>query len=224
MKILLTPCACICLLTLVGEIAFAAPPQKIEVSVERRKGKSVERVDPGFVFSAGDAIRFRFKVNFNGYLYVMNYATSGRYVQLFPKTETGLDNRVVKDREYVLPANDTGWFVLEAPAGFESVYWIVSPAKISDGVSSPSASIEPSPDRMTPRCDDSIFQARGECIDATAGARIIGDSTALPPSVGGKLTAQPRELNLMKNDRTTSVMARENGQAPLVYLFRVAHK
>lgn len=200
----------------------AVAPQKIEVSVERKKGKSFERVDPGFVFEDGDYVRFRFKVNFNGYLYVTNHATSGRYVQLFPKQDTGLDNRVEKDREYLLPAGDLGWFRLEAPAGHELVYWIVSPARMADLGSGTSQA--PRPERMTPRCDDSIFRARGECIDASAGPRAVSDAADLPPQIGGKLEMQPRELTLLKAGEKTTVVAQEGGEAPLVYLFRVAHK
>ena len=43
-------------------------------------------------------MRFRFRTNFDGYLYVTNLGTSGKYEQLFPRQETGQDNRITPPR------------------------------------------------------------------------------------------------------------------------------
>jgi len=147
------------------------PAQRIEITVERKSGDKVELLDPGAILNNGDLIRFRFRTNFAGYLYVRNQSSSGKYMQLFPKEEVGTDNRVRKDGVYVLPASDRGWFRVEGPAGQESVHWIVSPAPLA----------APPPSSMTPRCDDALFQARGQCTP-------------------------------------------EGGDAPFLYIFRLAHR
>ena len=45
---------------------------RMEIKLERLDGDSWKSVDPSLVLSQGDRIRFRFKTNFDGYLYVMN--------------------------------------------------------------------------------------------------------------------------------------------------------
>ena len=44
----------------------------------------------------------------------MNQGTSGSYELLFPREETGADNRVVADQEYQIPATDA-WFRIAGP-------------------------------------------------------------------------------------------------------------
>jgi len=57
--------------------------QRIELTLERQESGTWRPVDPGLVFDSGDRVRFRFRSNFDGYLYVMNQATSGKYETLF---------------------------------------------------------------------------------------------------------------------------------------------
>ena len=199
--------------------------QKIEIAVERKHGTRVERMDPAFVFDTGDLVRFRFRLSFNGYLYVVNQSSSGKFAQLFPKDETGLDNRVEHDREYVLPASDTGWFRVQDPAGYEMVYWIVSPSKLPDhspaSLTSPAI---PRPDQLSPRCDDTIFKARGECLDVTAGPKAVTDISSLPADMLGGANIQPRDMDMVKSNKAITVMGQSDGDAPFIYVFRLAHR
>ncbi len=142
--------------------------------------------------------------NFDGFLYVMNHSTSGKYIALFPKEDTGLDNRIDKSKVYLLPMTDSGWLKIEGPAGYEVTYWLVSPAKMTgDGTGSfaipklPS-DFKPLDVTITPRCDDSIFRARGECLDIDAGAAAVRDTGDLPGNLSGMKEAQPRELTVTK--------------------------
>ena len=57
----------------------AQGPNRIEIAIERQESGSWRAVDPGLVFDSGDHVRFRFRANFDGYLYVMDQATSGKY-------------------------------------------------------------------------------------------------------------------------------------------------
>jgi hypothetical protein len=181
-------------------------------------------MDPAHVFESGELVRFRFQANFPGYLYVLNHSPSGKDILLFPKEETGLDNRINKDREYVMPMTESGWFRMEGPAGHEVTYWVVSPLKLTGqlGVMATDATV-PAELAMTPRCDDSIFQARGDCIDVTAGPQPVKKREEIPESMSG-LIAQPRELTMTKSGTSTSVLVPAGGNDPLIYTFRLAHK
>ena len=198
--------------------------RKISVTVERKTGDKVERMDPAHVFATGDLVRFRFQANFPGYLYVLNHSTAGRDVLLFPKEETGVDNRIDKDREYIMPMTESGWFRMELPAGHEVTYWVVSPLKLSGGLGSMADATVPAASSMTPRCDDSIFQARGDCVDVTAGPQPVKRREDVPESLAGLMGANPRELTVTKNGKATSVLVPASGNEPLSYTFRLAHK
>lgn len=199
--------------------------RKVSVAVERQKDGKVERMDPAHVFGSGELVRFRFQANFPGYLYVLNHSTSGRDVLLFPKEETGLDNRVDKDREYVMPMTDSGWFRMEGPPGHEVTYWVLSPVKLS-GRPGPLKDLPPAPSSsMTPRCDDSIFRVRGDCIDPSAGPQPVRRRDEIPESLAGLIAAQPRELTMTKSgNSTTSVLVPAGATDPLIYTFRLAHQ
>ena len=208
------------------ELKRSSVVRKISVTVERKTGDKVERMDPAHVFATGEMVRFRFQANFPGYLYVLNHSTSGRDVLLFPKEETGLDNRIDKDREYLMPMTESGWFKMEGPAGHEVTYWVVSPLKLG-GRLGPLAGEEmppPAASSMTPRCDDSIFQARGDCVDVTAGPQPVKSRADVPESLTGLIGANPRELTMTKNGKATSVLVPKDVNEPLIYTFRLAHK
>ncbi len=203
-----------------AEMKRAEVVRKLSVTVERKTGHQVERMDPAHVFASGELVRFRFQANFPGYLYVLNHSTSGKDVLLFPKEDTGLDNRVDKDREYLMPMTDSGWFKMEGPAGHEVTYWVLSPVKLTGR---PTMVETPAPpaSAMTPRCDDSIFRARGDCVDVTAGPQ---PAQAVPESLAGLVGAKPRELTVTKNGQATSVLVPNGSNEPLIYTFRLAHK
>jgi len=200
----------------------AEPSERIEVLLERNRNGAVEQLPADAVCDNGDLIRFRFKVGFDGYLYVTNLATSGKYSQLFPQEQTGVENRVEKDREYVLPANDSGWFRLAAPAGYETVYWLVSRTPL------PRRRMPPDPPApgtasgdVTPRCDDALFRARGECVDRAAGPRAVRSGVGLPP---GFPEMRPRELDFVSNGKTTTIVGQGQADEPFIYVFRLAHR
>ena len=106
--------------------------QRMEITLERQQGSQWKAVDPGFVFDKGDRVRFRFRANFDGYLYVTDYGTSGNYSLLFPREETGRENRIESGKEYQVPATQA-WFRIDGPPGHDIVYWLVSPMAVSNG-------------------------------------------------------------------------------------------
>jgi len=204
-------------------------PKRIEIVVERSEHGEARRADPSQVFRTGDLVRFRFRATFNGYLYVMNHASSGSFVLLFPKEETGTMNRIEAGREYLVPMTDNGWFRLEGPPGYEIVYWLVSPVRLSDGRSAlavpklpaPAPHLNPS---VTPRCDDAIFRARGECIDHAAGLKPLGKNAALPENLAGFSSAASRELTFLKSNKSAAVAVQDDSEEPFLYTLRLAHR
>src|SRR5438270_3130695 len=207
--------------------AGAAPDParaRIEVTLERKAGARWAVIDPSLVLDSGDVVRFRFKANFDGYLYVTNMGTSGQYSLLFPREETGTRNQVESGKDYLVPATDTILRV-SGPAGYESVYWLVSPVSLGRlPEMRPARPPDSRPPVLIPRCDDTILRARGLCLDPQAGPRVVGKEERLPPELG-KLKATTRELTIVQQ-QNQYVLSPAGGtaSAPVLYEFRLAHK
>ena len=198
-------------------VAALAAQQRVEVTLERREIGTWKSTDPGHVFANGDQIRFRFKSNFAGFLYVVNEGTSGDTTTLFPSADTGTDNRVEAGREYLIPGNQ-GAFRLTGPVGYDNVYWIVSPVRL--GTEAPKYKPLPAPPppgsaptNMQPRCDDAIFRARGECVDTAAGLK----KNELP-------ALRSRELLFLRKEERMVVAAPPQSTGPFSYQYRIAHR
>lgn len=200
---------------------LAQGPHRMEIVVERREANAWRAVDPSLVFDRGDRLRFRFRSNFDGYLYVLNHSTSGKYEQLFPRQETGRENRIIASREYLVPATQTA-FRIAGPAGHEVLYWMVSPIAIAPQPPPPPEERR-EPKILIPRCDDAILRARGECIDHSAGPKLVPRGSDLPRNLkaaGG----EGSDLVFMRQKNTSVVASPEPLSGPVVYEFRLAHK
>src|SRR5271154_4205752 len=79
---------------------FAQSPHT-QITVERQVKGGVQVTSPQLVFHSGDLVRFRFKSSFDGYLYVMDQSTSGKYLLLFPAKDARDANRVESGKEYL---------------------------------------------------------------------------------------------------------------------------
>jgi len=203
--------------------------QRMEIALERLENSAWREVDSGLVFDNGDRIRFRVTTNFSGRLYVMNQGTSGEYGLLFPREDTGTDNRIEAGREYVIPATE-GAFRVTGPPGHDIVYWMVSPVALGQGEGPEYAPLPPPPapgevpPALEPRCDDTLFRARGECIDTSAGARQVEKDRELPENLAKTPGLRPRQLVFMKKDKKSVVAAPEKLKGPVVFEFRLAHR
>ena len=182
---------------------------KIEIKLERLDGADWRSIDPALVLQQGDRVRFRFRTNFDGYLYVSNQSTSGRYDQLFPSADTGRDNRVRADREYQVPST-SAIFRIAGPAGHEIVYWLLSPAPLT----SPPAAPQTKPLTLMPRCDDSVLRARGDCVDNSAGIKLAPRG----------LSDSQRDLLVMRSQNTAVVSSPVPLTGPVIYEFHLAHR
>lgn len=203
----------------------AQPAPRMEITLERQQGGLWMSVDPGLVFEKGDCVRFRFRANFGGYLYVMNYGTSGKYNLLFPREETGRQNRIESGKEYLIPATQA-WFRIDGPPGHDIVYWLASPLALESGGLFPPPLPEDKqpPKTLLPRCDESIFRARGLCIDSGAGLRSIPEAEDLPGNLKGVPRAQSRELIIVRKQGSSLVSSPRPLTGPVLYEFRLAHR
>ena len=195
---------------------------RMVLMLERLDGAGWRSIDPGLVLAQGDRVRFRFRTNFDGYLYVMNQSTSGKYEQLFPGEETGQDNRLVAGQEYQVPATSTV-FRIAGPPGHEIVYWLVTPARLTGAPTRPA----PLPERKTapftlmPRCDDVVLRARGDCIDSSAGPKLVPRGADLPRNLPAG--AGSGELMFMRQKDTAVISSPEPLNGPILYEFHLAH-
>lgn len=207
----------------------AQDPQRIRLNVDRQDGATWKEANAALVFNADDRLRFRVSANFSGYLYVMNHGTSGGYELLFPRSDTGGDNRIEASKEYVVPASQ-GWFKVSGPAGQDVIYWLVSPVALSSAYKPlppppPNRAGSPKlPESMHPRCDDSILKARGECIDDSAGVKPVKPGEVLPSNLAGIAGATPRELLFMQEQGGTVLSSPSPLAGPVVYELRLSHK
>jgi hypothetical protein len=219
---------CLPLSAFFSSLLHAQTP-RMEITVERQVKESVEATSPQHVFHSGDLVRFRFKPSFDGYLYVMDQSTSGKYLLLYPAKDSQDANHVERDNEYLIPASRGEWFRVDDPPGYETVYFVISPVKLVKATTAdrplPAEPPPPgAPADLLPRCDDSVFRARGECVDVMAGPRAVGKDDTVPaqlPTISG---TSSRDITVI-NKPTTSVVAPSSGEnGPLIYEFRLAHK
>jgi len=203
----------------------------IAIVLEKRIGDEAKTVDPGHVFESGDTVRFRLRPAVDAYLYVLDLNTSGKYEVLFPRAETGSDNRVEHGKEYLLPATQDGWFEVAGPAGHERLYFVMSPLALTAGQieNAPHSSLPQgtAPSSMKPRCNDGIFKARGECVDSSAGPKPVGSAEKLPRAVNemanGAGNGASRDLKFTRKSSTSVVASSAPLSGPVVYEFLLAH-
>jgi hypothetical protein len=202
-------------LAILAAVSLAAQPQSMEIVLERHESGAWKTIDPGLVLGQGDLVRFRFRATFDGYLYVINSGTSGTQSLLFPGDSTGRDNRVQAGKDYFVPSTNAS-FKVAGPAGHDVVYWLVSPVPL-DGNPTAMAPKRPA-GALVPRCDQTIFRARGLCIDSSAGPRNVPADAALPfPNM------TRRELVIVQDKDKARVSPSGKLTGPIVYEFRLAH-
>ena len=181
----------------------------MEIALERLEDNEWKVIDPGLVLGNNDRVRFRFKANFSGYLYVTNQSTSEKTTLLFPRQDTGANNRIIANREYLIPASQ-GAFRVGGPEGYDVVSWLVSPVELGRP-DPPAAPVVPE-GKLLPRCDDTIFRARGACVDSAAGPQ---------PT---KRADSPEELVVIREKQASVIASMQPLRSPIIYEFLLAHR
>jgi hypothetical protein len=217
--------------------------QRIEIVLERSGSAGWHAVDPQMVFLNKERVRFRFRTNFDGYLYVLNRTSSGGFALIFPGSGAGRDNRVQANRDYMLPRQAGSFEILGKP-GYDLLYWVVSPIPLdpsspppapAPAPSAPSqAAPSPEPPRtapvpagklpnLIPRCDDGILRARGDCVDLSSGPQSLGEQTTVPRAWQISMV-RSRDLVFIREEKQAVVEAQTPITEPVIYEYRIAHK
>ena len=201
----------------------SAPAKSLlDITLQQQVGDKIVPVAAEHVFESGDVVRFKLHSDYNGYLYVSNQGTSGEFSTLFPSAETGSDNRITPNGEYIVPAD--GWFKISGPAGFETVYFLLSPTPLAQPTRAAQGSFAmPGPaSSLKPRCNDAIFRARGECLDKSAGPNAVPAGAQLPPEISPLAGSASRDITFTHGNGSTTVGANA-AKGPVIYTFRLAH-
>jgi hypothetical protein len=97
----------------------------LKLRIVEQRGAGEADADPSKVFHSGDRVRFAFESNIDGYLYVVQAGSSGRWTVLFPNPDAnGGRNAIVRSEAYLVP--DNGWFAFDDTPGTEEVFVVVS--------------------------------------------------------------------------------------------------
>jgi Domain of unknown function (DUF4384) len=218
-----------CLLTLPAAAQKASlerGPHRLEIVLEKWNSPGWQRIDPGLVLKQNDRVRFRATANFDGYLYVMNQGTSGSYDRLYPSEDAGTQNEIHAGKEYLVPATE-GAFRITGPAGHEIVYWMISPAELGAQPEykplPPPPEPQSAPPNLLPRCDDTIFRARGDCVDTSAGPRPVDDQSQLPENLAQARPLRGDDLLFVQKEGSSVVSAPPALAGPVIFEFRLAH-
>lgn len=196
----------------------------LTIHLEQLRNEKVVPVRPEHVFSKDDVVRFRLNSTTDGYIYVVNHSTSGDYTVLFPAGDTMATNNVHGETEFYVPTPDVGWFQVSGAAGFDTVYFLMSPVKLAvSGAQAQTKQQDRVPSSLLPRCNDAIFKARGECIDDTAGPAVLPRGATLPPQISTAAANASRDLVLV-NDADGNVKVTKTSDGPAIYVFRIAHQ
>lgn len=209
-----------------GQAAASSGPSSsamvVDITLERQeKDGTVTAMSAGHVFTAGDVIRLKLVSHYNGFLYVMSQGSSGKFSTVFPAMQTGSDNRVQRTQEYLVPALPGGWFVVEGPAGFDVLYFLLSPTPLTAPVLSNFTAPGPV-SSLRPRCNDEIFRARGDCTDDSAGPAAVAPGQALPAPLAPLAGSASRDITFINKSNGTVGVTGESA-APMLYTFRLAH-
>jgi len=206
-----------------GNAAAAAPPA-LHISLERKlpDGK-VEAMASDHVFDTGDVVHFRVESEFDGYLYVMDQGTSGRFTTVFPTSEAGADNRVRRGQTFSIPSQEESWYQISGPAGFDVLYFLLSPDALVPPVASSFAAPGPV-SSLKPRCNDAVFRARGECTDINAGPAPLPKGEPLPAPLAPMAGMASRDITIVQKNDGVTVGSKGNTRGPVIYTFRMAHQ
>jgi hypothetical protein len=81
------------------------------------------------------------------------------------------------------------------------------------------------PPTLIPRCDDAILHARGDCIDSTAGPKLVPRDAEIPHNLAQAAgPEEQRDLLFMRQKNTAVISSPAPLTGPVIYEFRLAHR
>ncbi len=107
------------------KVAVHAPLGLRYAVLKKLEDGTYQEISPEAVFHAGDQIRLSLMSNQEGFLYVIEQGSSGRWVPLYPASDSSGDgNRLVPGKEYIVPG--TGAWRFTGEPGQEKLFVMLS--------------------------------------------------------------------------------------------------
>jgi len=134
-------------------------------------------VDVATTFHSGDRIRFTFEPNIDGYLYLVQEGSSGKWDMLFPNPQiNGGLNKVQRGQKVSIPSS--GWFRFDNNAGTDRAFVFLSKEPLSElpGFKQPVTKMESVPApvvdqlKSTVKSRDLVFEKEPVAAGAAPGA------------------------------------------------------
>lgn len=203
---------------------------RTEIIVEKQDGTKAVPMSPQHVYVSGDLIRIRFRTDSDGFLYVVNRDTRHRLTVLFPKDETGRENQIHAGTEYIIPATRDGWFRVEGEPGYDTAYFVLSPVDLRIPAKRIAAEPRAAPPTSTaesslvPRCDDTLFKARGECLDSDSGVQSLSPGQDQPSGLSPQRKLVARDLTFIRKPESTVILSKPSNDSVMIYQIRIAHQ
>lgn len=110
--------------------SVGSPGMKIWLEKQTDCAGRFRLVAPTSVFRTGDCVRARFRLNFEGYLTVINRGSSGAIEKIFPLENQS--NKIYPKTDNFIP-NNQGWEFYDE-AGNENLFFIVSKQPLRDDI------------------------------------------------------------------------------------------
>ena len=116
-------------------------------------------------------------------------------------------------------------FRIAGPPGHEITYWLVSPVRLNDLPARPTLppAGHTTPLTLLPRCDQGVLKARGDCVDSSAGPKLIPRDVDLSKDLSAA-NAASRDLLFMRQKDTAVISSPEPLTGPIIYEFQLAHR
>ena len=173
----------------------------MSILVLKRDGGSLVPVDPSTSFKAGDQIKIQFQSNFEGYIYVVNIAPSGKRRVLFPYPEA-TNNAVQPDERYDIPPGgstiefdqEKGTEVLQVIMSRDRIPYLDAALKdpegnLSDSASTAAAELQGGVSKkvtaVLPKDEGSKVRSRDIILAAGKDKDQEGSVIAIPDTGGG---------------------------------------
>ncbi len=78
---------------------------------------------------------------------------------------------------------------------------------------------------LIPRCDDTILKSRGDCVDPSAGPKLVPRGEAIPQNLTAPgIGPEQRDLLFLRQKNAAVISSPAPLTGPLIYEYRLAHK
>ena len=147
----------------------------MELVLERLDRDTWRPIDPGLVLAQGDRVRFKFRTNFDGYPLRHEPEHQRNLRAALPSRGNRPGQPHLRlDVNIRCPPPAPPSASPDPPATRWSTGWS-PPRRLTDPAPRfhlPPAAKAPPP-TLIPRCDDTILKSRGDCVDSSAGPKLV---------------------------------------------------